>query len=424
MMRKFTERRHKMTKLISTVIIALITSLSAFAQVDSTEKWFIGADIYTAEGTVFPQGALGIKNGKIIYVGAQQGAVINGEPVNVSGKRIYPGLIALNSNLGLTEIEAVRATHDYKEVGANNAHVRSAIAFNTDSRVMKTVLANGIVLAQVVPQGGSISGQSSVMRLQARNWEEALYASDNCIHIHWPNLDGNEKQSKKSAEKALQIINWLNQAKSYSQNPTEEKNLRNEALKKALNGEKIVFVHANGAQTIINAVKALKNFNITPVIVGGNESGNITGFLKKHNVSVVISRTHNLPNNRDESYEEPYALPYKLWADSIAFAISDINFWEQRNLPFEAGQAVAFGLPYNEAVKSVTLYPAQLLGIDKITGSLAVGKDATFIISKGDVLDMRSSVIEHAYITGKKIDLTNPQEELYKKFKKIVLEEK
>lgn len=413
-----------MIKLVSIFTVLVSATLSCFAQVDSAERWFIGADIYTAEGVVFPKGALGVKNGKIIYVGNAEGAKINGETVALTGKRIYPGLIALNSNLGLTEIEAVRSTHDFKEVGANNAHVRSAIAFNTDSRVMKTVLANGILMAQVVPQGGLISGQSSVMRLQARNWEEAMYMGDNSIHIHWPNVDGNQKQTKKAVKRVQQITNWLQQAKSYGASPTKEKNLRYEALKGALNGKKKIFVHANGAQTIINAIQTLKQFAVTPIIVGGSESGTITSFLKSNNVSVVISRTHSLPNNRDDSYEDPYALPYKLWKDSIAFAISDINFWEQRNLPFEAGQAVAFGLPYSEAVKSITLYPAQLLGIDKTTGSLVIGKDATFIISKGDVLDMRTSIIEEAYVTGKKVDLTNPQEELYKKFKKIVLEEK
>ncbi len=413
-----------MTKVLSAVIICFLATISVNAQTDSAERWFVGADIYTAEGMVFPNGALGIKNGKIIYVGNQQGATINGESINLSGKRIYPGLIALNSNLGLTEIEAVRATHDFKEVGKNNAHVRSAIAFNTDSRVMKTVLANGILMAQVCPQGGLISGQSSVMRLQARNWEEALYASDMGVHIHWPNYDKNNKQTKKAAKHLDQIINWLQQAKSYGFKPTEEKNLRYEALAKAINGEKKVFVHANGAQTILNAIHILKQFNITPVIVGGNESGSISKYLKENNISVVISRTHSLPNNRDDSYEEPYALPYILWRDSVPFAISDINFWEQRNLPFEAGQAVAFGLPYSEAVKAITLYPAKILGLENTLGSIKTGKDATFIVSKGDVLDMRSSIIEQAYINGKKVDLTNPQEELYKKFKAIVLPEK
>jgi len=418
------DRRQAMIKLIITLTVGVLLVVTATAQTDSTEKWFIGADIYTATGAVFPNGALGIKNGKIIYVGAKQGANTNEEVVDVSGKKIYPGLIALNTNLGLTEIEAVRSTHDFKEVGANNAHLRSVIAFNTDSRVMKTVLANGILMAQVCPQGGLISGQSSVMKLQARNWEEAIYLADNVIHIRWANYDGNKKQTKKAAQQTQQLINWLQQAKSYGYKSTKEKNLRYEVLKEAINGNKKVFVHANGAQTIINAIHTLKQFIITPTIVGGKESGTITALLKKHTVSVVISRTQSLPNNRDDSYQNPYALPYKLWKDSVKFAISDINFWEQRNLPFQAGQAAAFGLPYQEALKAITLYPAQLLGIDKTTGSLVVGKDATFIISKGDVLDMRSSIIEQAYIQGKQVNLTNPQKELYKKFKAIVLPDK
>lgn len=420
-----------MRKLLITTALALgIFNLNA--QTDSSEKWFVGAEIHTAAGQVFTNGALGIKNGKIIYVGSRDGATTNANTVDISGKRIYPGLIALNSNLGLTEIEAVRATNDFTEVGENNAHVRTSIAFNTDSRVMKTVLANGILMAQVCPQGGLISGQSSVMTLQARNWEEALYVGDNVVHIHWPDFDkkpqalkggGDAKKedpNKKAVQQREKIVSWLQQAKSYSYKPTEAKNLRYEALKDAINGKKKVFVHADGVESMIDAVRTLKPLGITPVIVGGKESAMITAFLKENNVAVIISRTQNLPRRVDDSYETSYALPYKLWKDSVSFAISEINFWEQRNLPFEAGQAVGFGLPYEEALKSITIYPAQLLGIEQTTGSLEKGKDATFIITSGDVLDMRSSIVEQAYLQGKDVDLTNPQEELYKKFKAII----
>lgn len=399
----------------------LIHSLSA--QKDSSEKWFLGADIYTATGELYQNGALGIRNGKIIYVGTKEGALINGALVDVRGKRIYPGLIALNSILGLSEIEAVRATNDYSEVGGNNAHIRSAIAFNTDSKVIPTVVTNGILMAQVCPRGGLISGQSSVMKLQARNWEEAVYMGDNVIHINWPEFSGDEKKDKKAAEQVQQIISWLQQAKSYNLQKTTETNLRYEALKEVLSGKKKVFVHVNGARGIVNTIQTLKPFNITPTIVGGNESHLITQILKENNIGVIISRTHRLPDNVDDSYEVPYALPFLLYKDSVAFAISDINFWEQRNLPFEAGQAVAFGLPYEEALKSITIYPARFLGIEQTTGSLEIGKDATFIITAGDVLDMRTSIVQLAYMMGQPVDLTNPQKDLYDKYKRIMNEE-
>jgi imidazolonepropionase-like amidohydrolase len=411
-----------MKKLLITAL-ALLGFITAQAQIDSTERWFTGADIFTAAGEIYNNGALGIRNGKIIYVGPQEGAPINGSSVDVSGKRVYPGLIALNSILGLTEIEAVRATNDFNEVGENNANVRSAIAFNTDSKVIPTVVSNGVLTAQVCPRGGLISGQSSVMNLQSRNWEEALYKADNSIHINWPYFDGDEKQDKKAAEQREQIISWLQQAKSYGLQKTAETNLKYEALKDALNGKKKVFVHVDGSQSIINAVQTLKTFGISPTIIGGAESGYITPFLKENKVSVIICRTQRLPNNYDDSYEEPYALPGKLWADSVPFAISEINFWEQRNLPFEAGQAVAFGLPYEEALKAVTIYPAQLLGIQQTTGSLETGKDATFIITAGDVLDMRSSKVEQAFIVGRQLDLNDPQKQLYQKYHDLILGE-
>ncbi|KAB2916560.1 MAG: amidohydrolase family protein [Bacteroidetes bacterium] len=412
-----------MKKLLITAA-ALLGLCSLNAQVDSTERWFTGADIYTATGAVYNNGALGIRNGKIIYVGAKEGAPIQGQTVDVSGKRIYPGLIALNTILGLSEIEAVRATNDFNETGSNNANVRSAIAFNTDSKVIPTVVSNGILTAQVCPRGGIISGQSSVMMLQNRNWEEATYAADNGIHINWPNFNGEEKNDKAAAEQVAKIVGWLQQAKSYSQQKTTEINLKNEALKAALAGTKKVFVHTDNARAMVNAIQTLREFSITPIIVGGAESGQITHILKLNNVAVIISRTHRLPDSYDESYEEPYALPALLWRDSIPFAISDINFWEQRNLPFQAGQAVAFGLPYEEAIKSITLYPAQLLGIEKTTGSLQTGKDATFIVTAGDVLDMRSSKVEQAFLQGRSLDLNDPQRQLYEKYHELILGEK
>lgn len=412
-----------MKKLITTTL-ALLSVIALRAQVDSTERWFTGAEIHTAAGQIISNSALGIRNGKIIYVGEAANAPVNSQVTDVSGKRIYPGLIALNSILGLSEIEAVRSTNDFTEVGENNANIRSAIAFNTDSKVIPTVLTNGVLMAQVCPRGGIISGQSSVMALQARNWEEAVYSGDNVIHINWPNFNGDEKKDKKAVEAVNQIVNWLQQAKSYGEQKTTETNLKYEALKDIFNQKKKVFVHANGAQTIVNAIQTLAVFGITPTIVGGGESNLITSLLKQNHVAVIISRTHRLPDNYDDSYEAAYALPYQLYKDSVPFAISEINFWEQRNLPFEAGQAVAFGLPYDEAVKSITVYPAQLLGIDNTTGSLQTGKDATFIITKGDVLDMRTSVVEQAYMMGKQLDLSNPQEELYRKYKEVVLDEK
>lgn len=404
-----------MRKLFLTIALATV-SLFSYCQPDTTEEWFVNGDIYTVSGDVYQNGALGIKGGKIIYVGPSEQAPVKGAPVDVTGKRIYPGLIAVNSILGLSEVEAVRSTNDFNEVGGNNSNVRSAIAFNTDSKVIPTVVSNGILMAQVCPRGGLISGSSSIMKLQARNWEEATYSLDNVIHINWPGFTGDEKKDKKANEQVAEIINWLSQAKSYTHQKTKETSLKYESLKDIFSGKKKVFVHVDEARGIISAVQTLVAFGIRPVIVGGEESGLITSFLKEHKVAVIISRTHRLPGNYDDSYDEAYKLPALLYKDSIPFAISDINFWEQRNLPFQAGMAVGFGLPYEEALKSITLYPAQLLGIDSTTGSLEVGKDATFIISTGDILDMRTSNVETAYLLGKPVDLDNHQKQLYRKY--------
>ncbi|HYG17210.1 MAG TPA: amidohydrolase, partial [Bacteroidia bacterium] len=337
-----------MRKLFLTALAAVVFA-AAGAQTDTAEQWFINADIYTVSGDVYQNGALGIKGGKIIYVGPADSVKVRSIPVDVSGKRIYPGLIALNSILGLSEVEAVRSTNDFNEVGGNNANVRSAIAFNTDSKVIPTVVSNGILMAQVCPRGGLISGSSSVMKLQARNWEEAIYSLDNVIHINWPGFTGDEKKDKKANEQVAEITGWLSQAKSYAHQKTKETSLKYESLKDVFSGKKKVFVHVDEARGIISAVQTLAGFGIRPVIVGGEESGLVTSFLKEYKVAVIISRTHRLPGSYDDSYDAAYSLPAQLYKDSIPFAISDINFWEQRNLPFQAGMAVGFGLPYEEA---------------------------------------------------------------------------
>ncbi|MEO6904104.1 MAG: amidohydrolase family protein [Bacteroidia bacterium] len=389
--------------------------------------------------SVIQNSLIGIKDGKLILVADATLSKIDNstydEVVNISGKQVYPGLILPNTNIGLTEIEAVRATNDFKEVGALLPNVRALIAYNSDSKIITTTRSNGILLAQITPRGGIISGTSSIVKLSGWNWEDAAYKVDDGIHVNWPRIQtrnfldedniylGAIEKNKEYELQITELEKLFTQAKAYNETlNNEEKNLRFEALRGVFNGTKTVYIHSNDAKEIIEAIAFFKKYSIKKmVIVGGNESWMITDLLRENNVSVIVSRVHGLPDNEEDDVDLPYKLPYLLQKAGILFCLNnegDLEASRSRNLPFLAGTAAAYGLTKEQALKSITLNAAKILGIDKTTGSIEVGKDATIFISTGDALDMRSNNVEKAYIQGLPVDLNNHQKVLYEMYKK------
>lgn len=392
--------------------------------------------------SVIQNSLIGIKDGKLILVADATLIKIDNstydEVLDITGKQVYPGLIIPNTNIGLTEIEAVRATNDFKEVGAILPNVRAIIAYNTDSKIITTTRCNGILLAQITPRGGTISGTSSIVKLSGWNWEDAAYKIDDGIHVNWPSIkekadleedsisQASEKSSKKSKEYELKITELeklFTEAQGYNETESnEEINLRFEALRGVFNGSKTVYIHSNDAKEMIEAIAFFKKYSIKKmVIVGGNDSWMITDLLRENNVPVIVSRVHELPDNEDDDVDLPYKLPYLLQKADVLFCLNnegDLEASRSRNLPFLAGTAAAYGLTKEQALKSITLNTAKILGIDKTTGSIEVGKDATIFISTGDALDMRSNNVEKAYIQGLPIDLNNHQKVLYETYKK------
>ncbi|MEP7168024.1 MAG: amidohydrolase family protein [Bacteroidota bacterium] len=392
-----------------------------------------GGTVHVGNGKIIENAAVGFKDGKIILaadatlIRLQNGAFDT--TINVSGKQIYPGFIAANTTLGLSELELVRATNDYTETGKLNPSVRSIVSHNTDSKVIPTIRSNGVLLAETVPQGGLISGQSSVVELDAWNWEDAAYKTDIGIHLNWPQMtisktvssipaDTNDDVQKKNIDKSLQEIKDLfNDAKAYSKivHPDPE-NLHLEAMKGLFNGTKKLFVHANNVKQIVAAVNFCKEYNISMVLVGGDDAWRVTDLLKQNNILVIIGRTHSLPSRQDEDVDLPYKLPYLLQKAGVTFCNSVDGFWQVRNIMFNAGTDVAYGLTKEEAITAITSSPAKILGIDKTVGTIEEGKDATIIVSSGDALDMKTNNIEMAFIRGKQINLDNVQKQLYKKY--------
>ncbi|AMR32807.1 amidohydrolase [Mucilaginibacter sp. PAMC 26640] len=390
-----------------------------------------GATIHVGNGQVISNGYISFDKGKITAIGEGAGPANAGyEVINAAGKQIYPGFIAPMTTLGLVEVESgARGTVDDEETGELNPHVRSIIAYNTDSKVIPTVRSNGILLAQPTPNGGIISGASSVVQLDAWNWEDAAYNTDMAIHLNWPSTGNNgrrrpatpgvaQESPAERAQKSIDAITRLfTEAKAYSEGTRPSAaNIRFEAMKGLFNGSKKLFVEASTAKQIMQAVAFARQFGVKAVIVGGKEAYLVTDILKENSVPVIIRETQTLPDRAEDDVYLPYKMPKILQDAGVLYGLTGTGFWRQRNLPFEAGQAVGYGLTKEQALSMITINNAKILGIDKTTGTLEVGKDANLFISAGDALDMITLDVETAFIQGRNINLDNLHKQLYKKF--------
>lgn len=390
---------------------------------------------HIGNGTVIENAYIGFKDGKLTLVADATTSKIDPAKfdvtVDASGKQVYPGFIASNSTLGLMEIGAVRATNDMQEVGKYNPNIRALIAYNTDSKIIPTVRTNGVLLAQVCPRGGRISGTSSIMMLDGWNWEDAVLRADDGIHVNWPSIisrnwwaeNPTATKNKDYDNEVEELVKFFNDSKAYNEaDKQDETNVRFKAMKGVFDGARTLYIHANYVKEISAAVFFAQKMGIKKiVIIGGKDAWMITDLLKENNVSVILNRLHDLPDLPEQDVDLPYKIPYLLQKAGIPFCLNNEGDMEQiqtRNLPFLAGTAAAYGLTKEEALMSVTLSAAKILGIDNVCGSLEEGKDATLFISTGDALDMKTNNVTNAYIQGKTIDLNNEQKALYEMYMK------
>lgn len=393
------------------------------------------ATIHTGTGETIENGTIVLTDGKIVSVGKNVSAPAGSTTIDAKGKHVYPGLILPVSNLGLIEVSAVRATNDLTEVGELNPNIRSIVAYNTDSRVINTLRSNGILLANVVPQGSLVAGSSSVVQLDAWTWEDAAYKTDGGIHFYMPSLmpgprfggggGGNNQQPpadpvKEGLEKIDRIKSFFKEAKAYFNEPThEETNLKFTAVKGLFDKKQKLYIHANTVKQMLIVFDFVKEFGFDVVIVGGSDSWQIADLLKQNNVSVILGQSHSLPTLQDDDIDQPYKTAAMLQKAGVLFSITDDDPQNRgRNLPFNAGTAVAYGLTKEQALQAITLNAARIMGVADKTGSLEVGKDANIIISEGDILDMRTSIVTDAFIQGRKIDLMDKQKLLNERYKR------
>ncbi len=419
--------------------ICVICVLNISAQSDvpapaakQTQSVFLThATVHMGNGNVLNDATVAFENGKIIFVG--EGATFKTDAtmskvIDCTGKHVYPGIIAPNTKLGLTEIEAVRATNDYSEVGGFSPNVRAVISYNTDSRVTPTIRSNGVLYAQVVPQDGSISGTSAVVQLDAWNWEDALVKEDG-IWLNWPSMQSGggwwaepsaSKENKDYDKQVTAIKDYFREAKAYHEAGMHSKaNLRFEAMRGLFTQALKLFVNAGRVKEMQHAIAFAEEFGVSLVMSGGRESYLIADVLAQKNIPVILDNPHSLPAYADEDIRQPYKTPAQLQQAGVLFCLSiPGGFWQERNLAFEAGTAVAYGLTKEEALAAITSNTAKILGLSNTLGTIENGKAATLIISSGDVLDMRTSNIEYAFIDGRSIDLNNKQKELSNKFMK------
>lgn len=392
----------------------------------------INAKAHIGNGTVLDNSAIGFKNGKIDLVSNDKNiAVSNYETViDAKGKEVYPGFIAPNSTLGLVEIDAVKSSDDESEIGTYNPHVRSLIAYTADSKVIETVRPNGILMAQITPRGGIISGTSSIVQLDAWHWSDAVIKENDGIHMEFPSSfkrsgswfePGTIEANKEYTNQIQEINTFFTNAKAYNTTPAKERNLIFEATKGLFNGEQTLFIHAGEEKQMIDAIQLAKNNGIEKiVIVGGYEAHKIGNYLKNNHIGVLLKRVHEMPENDDDDIDLPFKLAKLLTDQGVLVGLENSGSHERmgtRNLPFLAGTCVAYGLGKEQALQLITSNTAKLLSIDKFCGTLEVGKDATLFISEGDALDMRTNKLTAAFIQGRSISLETHQTKLNDRYK-------
>ena len=375
--------------------------------------------------------------GKIIRIEKNIMASPETDVYDVFGKHIIPGYIAPITRIGLVEIGLVKQTRDFAERGSFNPNVKANVSYNPDSDLIPITRSNGVLVVNSVPAGGRISGQSSVMMLDGWTWEQATLKHPSGLHINWPsmrinygaNVKKSEKQQKEEIQKSIRDLDHMvRDVRAYFQRIKQRSRIAGERQKSDLRLEsmipfvvekKKIFIHADEARQIKSAVEWAKKNDLKIIIVGGSDSWRLTDLLVKNNIPVVIDQVEKIPTRRFEPIHLPYKLPFLLKQAGVQFCLNTIIGYPHdgniRNLPNEAMRAAAYGLDKSEALRSITLSTAEILGVDDMIGSLDIGKDATFFISETPPMEMNPKILM-AFIQGKEVDLNNHQKMLYKKY--------
>ncbi len=469
------ERPRPRTHSLSSLFVSLVLPLFSFAFMcsearaqDLTHKAaaqsaptaIVGATVHPVVGAELPDGVVYFNDGKVAGVYTREAwadvvkVVVFKVPLRVidaKGKHVYPGLISAYSQLGLTEISALRQTNDSSETGDVTPEVIAANAVNPDSTLLPVTRSNGILLAGTFPSGGTIPGNASVIRLDGWTTKDMTVVERAGMVLRFPAMrsfstwwmdrpEGEQQTENNAAMDRVKKV--FDTAAAYNTarlgDPASPVDLRWEAMRPVFSSstepesdlvpvvsdgalpapQMPLFVFANDLDQINAAVSFCIERNFRCVIVGGRDADRCADLLKKHNVPVILSGgTFALPRRGDAAYDESYTLPARLHAAGVTFTIAGgDDTAHERNLPYVTAMAVAHGLPHDAGIKAITLDAATILGVDRQYGSLEAGKSATLIVTTGSPLEVMTK-IEMAFIDGREIDLSNKQTKLFEKYK-------
>jgi imidazolonepropionase-like amidohydrolase len=423
-------------------LICLVISTRSFAA-DSTLLY--NAVVHTGAGVTYTNSGVLIEGGRISLVlnGKISQRLTVHEMVDLKGQHIYPGLIAVDSALGLTEIGAVRASDDTTEVGDYTPDVESWVAVNPDSELLPVARANGIAYFEAIPSGGVVAGQSGLMAMSGWTYEQMAVKKPVALHVFWPAMDLNltpkekspdkekwkslDDQAKERRAKLRALADFFDEARAYAKakdaatnGSAPEKIPAWEAMLPYAHGELPLVIHADEARQIKSAVEWASTNHFKAYIAGGRDAWMVAGLLASNSIPVLYEHTFTQPVRDTESYDVHFGAPEVLRAAGVKvlFSMGSGSFSAAmaRNLPYSAAQAIAFGLPEEEALKGITFYPAELMGVADRLGTIEAGKEATLLVCDGDIFDIRSNV-RRMWIAGKEVGLESRHTKLYEKYK-------
>jgi imidazolonepropionase-like amidohydrolase len=384
-----------------------------------------------------------LKDGKIAAVGAQIKPPANAKRIDGTGLTVYPGLIDAYTTLGLKEISSVKGSVDTTELGANNPQAQAWIAVNPYSEMIRTARINGITSALVAPTGNRISGSAAVINLLGKYPDQMLLRQGAGIVINIPSIhrrsrrdaeappdpaappEGDEQRQQRVAEDLAKLKQFLREAKAYAAmkerltaagaGKSEPVDATLEAMIPAMRGECSVICPADHFRDIRAAVELGAEFGLKVIIAGGAEAAKVAALLKEKNVPVLYAALHVLPRSAEDPYDVNFATPEILRREGVKFAIVSNSAEDSRNLPYQSAAAAAYGLESEDALKAITLWPAEVLGVAGKVGSIEPGKLANLLVTRGDALDIRTEV-KYVFIEGKLVDLESRNTELNEKF--------
>ena len=395
----------------------------------------VGGTVHPVTSEPIEDATIIFQDGKITAMGADVQVPDGAEIVDVSGKHVYPSLFETYSQMGLTEIGAVPATVDTSETGQLNPNVCALVAVNPDSELIPVTRSNGVLLCVSAPTGGFVSGMSSVLQMDGWTYEDMSLVDKATMQVSWPSLrrrrfrrGGNQDESelvRRYEEQVNQLRDLFQQTRAYqagkeNAGDNQPLDLRLEAMIPVVEGKMPMMVRADALNQIQSAVAFAVEQKAKIVIIGGYDAPLCAELLNQHDVPVIVSAVQRRPLRRSDPYDAPYTLPKRLSDAGVKYCISASersSTWNTRILPFQAAMAAGYGLDGDEALKAVTLYPAEIMGVSDKVGSLEVGKHATLFVSDGDPLEIATQVT-HAWVQGREVDLSDKHKRLYRKYQR------